>query len=428
MAANSVAMVGLGYVGLPLAIAFGKKIKTIGFDTSEDKIISYKKAIDPTAEVDREDFEQAVHLRFTNDPAAIKETDLVIVAVPTPITANKQPDLKYLISASEIVGKNLKHGAIVVYESTVYPGVTEDTCGPILEKASGLKCGKEFKIGYSPERINPGDKEHSLAKIVKVVAAQDQDTLKEVASTYELIVDAGVYMAESIKVAEAAKVIENTQRDLNIALMNELAIIFNRLGIDTQSVLEAACTKWNFLSFTPGLVGGHCIGVDPYYLTYCAQQVGYHPEVILAGRRINDSMGSYVAQRTVKELIHSRIRVEGARVVILGLTFKENCPDIRNTKVLDIIHELREYGIEPLVHDPMADPQEAKSMYGIRLMKDLPVNVDAVILAVVHKTYAEAGASVIKDMLTPDKGVVIDVKDFYHPDDFNEKTIRYWRL
>ncbi|PXF56292.1 MAG: nucleotide sugar dehydrogenase [Deltaproteobacteria bacterium] len=428
MAANSVAIVGLGYVGLPLAIAFGKKIKTIGFDTSEDKIISYRKTIDPTAEVDREDFEQAVHLSFTNDPAAIKETDMVVVAVPTPITVNKQPDLRYLISASEIVGKNMKHGAIVVYESTVYPGVTEDTCGPVLEKVSGLKYGEKFKVGYSPERINPGDKEHSLTNIVKVVAAQDQDTLDEVASTYELIVDAGVYRAENIKVAEAAKVIENTQRDLNIALMNELAIIFNRLDIDTQSVLEAACTKWNFLSFTPGLVGGHCIGVDPYYLTYCAQQTGYHPEVILAGRRINDSMGAYVAERTVKELIHARVRVEGARVVILGLTFKENCSDIRNTRVIDIIHEFREYGIEPLVHDPLADPQEAESVYGIRLLKDLPANVDAAILAVAHKTYAETGVSLIKDMLTPDRGVVIDVKGFYHSDDFKEKTIRYWRL
>jgi UDP-N-acetyl-D-galactosamine dehydrogenase len=369
-----------------------------------------------------------VHLSFTNDPAAIKETDLVVVAVPTPITANKQPDLRHLVSASKIVGKNLKRGAIVVYESTVYPGVTEDICGPVIEKVSGLKYGEEFKLGYSPERINPGDREHSLTNIVKVVSAQDQDTLEEVASTYELIVDAGVYRAESIKVAEAAKVIENTQRDLNIALMNELAIIFNRLDIDTQSVLKAACTKWNFLSFTPGLVGGHCIGVDPYYLTYCAQQTGYHPEVILAGRRINDSMGAYIAQRTVKELIHARIRVEGARVVILGLTFKENCSDIRNTRVIDIIHEFREYGIEPLVHDPLADPQEARSVYGIRLLKDLPANVDAVILAVAHKTYAEAGVSVIKDMLTPDRGVVIDVKDFYHPDDFKEKAIRYWRL
>lgn len=428
MAVNSVAVVGLGYVGLPLAIAFGKKIKTIGFDISEDKIISYRKGLDPTAEVERSDFEQAVLLSLTNDPAAIKETDLIVVAVPTPITANKQPDLKYLISASEIVGANLRHGAIVVYESTVYPGVTEDTCGPILERVSGLKYGEEFKVGYSPERINPGDREHSLTNIVKVVSAQDRITLEEVASTYELIVEAGVYRAESIRVAEAAKVIENTQRDLNIALMNELAIIFNRLNIDTKSVLEAACTKWNFLSFTPGLVGGHCIGVDPYYLTYCSQQTGYHPEVILAGRRINDSMGSYVAERTVKELIHARVRVEGARVVILGLTFKENCPDIRNTRVIDIVHEFREYGIEPMIHDPMANPKEAETMYGIRLLRDLPANVDAVVLAVAHKTYAEAGVSAIKEMLTPDRGVVIDVKDFYHPDDFKEKTIRYWRL
>ncbi|OPL16915.1 MAG: hypothetical protein AVO38_06975 [delta proteobacterium ML8_D] len=428
MAVNSVAVVGLGYVGLPLAIAFGKKIKTIGFDISEDKIISYRKGLDPTAEVESSDFEQAVLLSLTNDPAAIKETDLVVVAVPTPITPNKQPDLKYLVSASEIVGKNLKYGAIVVYESTVYPGVTEDICGPILERVSGLKYGEGFKVGYSPERINPGDREHSLTNIVKVVSAQDPNTLEEVASTYELIVEAGVYRAQSIRVAEAAKVIENTQRDLNIALMNELAIIFNRLNIDTKSVLEAACTKWNFLSFTPGLVGGHCIGVDPYYLTYCAQQTGYHPEVILAGRRINDSMGSYVAERTVKELIHARVRVEGARVVILGLTFKENCPDIRNTRVIDIVHEFREYGIEPMIHDPLADQKETESMYGIRLLRDLPANVDAVVLAVAHKTYAEAGVSAIKDMLTPDRGVVIDVKNFYHPDDFKEKTIRYWRL
>jgi UDP-N-acetyl-D-galactosamine dehydrogenase len=428
MAINSVAVIGLGYVGLPLAVAFGKKIKTIGFDVSEDKINNYKKGIDPTAEIDRQDFQQAIHLRFTHDPAAIKETDLIIVAVPTPINANKQPDLRYLISASEMVGKNLRQGSIVVYESTVYPGVTEDICGPILEKTSGLKCGYEFKIGYSPERINPGDKEHSLKNIVKVVSAQDQDTLEEVAGTYELIVDVGVYRAKSIKVAEAAKVIENTQRDLNIALMNELAIIFNRLNIDIKSVLEAAGTKWNFFPFVPGLVGGHCIGVDPYYLTYCAQQVGYHPEVILAGRRINDSMGLYIAQRTVKELIHARVRVEGARVIILGLTFKENCPDIRNTRIIDIVQELREYGIEPLVHDPIANVHEAKSMYGIRLLKELPANADAVILAVAHKAYVDAGSSAIKDMLTPDRGVVIDVKDFFKPEDFNEKSIRYWRL
>ena len=428
MAISSVGVVGLGYVGLPLAIAFGKKIKTIGFDISKDKIESYKEAEDPTGEVGHEAFRQAVHLSFTNDPAMLKEVDMIVVAVPTPINVSHQPDLRHIISASEIVGQNLSQQTIVVYESTVYPGVTEEICVPILERLSGFRCGKDFKIGYSPERINPGDREHSLATVVKVVAGQDQDTLDEIASTYELIVDAGVYRAESIKVAEAAKVIENTQRDLNIALMNELAIIFNRLGIDTQAVLRAAKTKWNFLSFRPGLVGGHCIGVDPYYLTYCAQRLGYHPEVILAGRRINDSMGAYIAQRTVKELIHARIRVEGARVLILGLTFKEDCPDIRNSKVMDIIHELGEYGIEPMVHDPLADLQDAQSTYGIRLLRDLPANVDAVILAVAHKAYAEAGSAAVKEILTPDRGVVIDVKDFYEPDDFDETNIRYWRL
>ena len=428
MAVSSVGVVGLGYVGLPLAIAFGKKIETIGFDISRDKIESYKEAKDPTAEVGHEAFRQAVHLSFTNDPALLKEMDMIVVAVPTPIDISHQPDLRHIISASEIVGQNLSQQTIIVYESTVYPGVTENICVPILERLSGFRCGKDFKIGYSPERINPGDREHSLATVVKVVAGQDQDTLDEIASTYELIVDAGVYRAESIRVAEAAKVIENTQRDLNIALMNELAVIFNRLDIDTQAVLRAAETKWNFLPFRPGLVGGHCIGVDPYYLTYCAQQQGYHPEVILAGRRINDSMGAYIAQRTVKELIHARIRVEGARVLILGLTFKENCPDIRNSKVMDIVHELREYGIDPLVHDPLADPQDAQSTYGIRLLRDLPVNVDAVILAVAHKAYAEAGSAAVKEILTPDRGVVIDVKDFYEPGDFDETNIRYWRL
>ncbi len=428
MAVSSVGVVGLGYVGLPLAIAFGKKIETIGFDISRDKIESYKEAKDPTAEVGHEAFRQAVHLSFTNDPALLKEMDMIVVAVPTPIDISHQPDLRHIISASEIVGQNLSQQTIIVYESTVYPGVTENICVPILERLSGFRCGKDFKIGYSPERINPGDREHSLATVVKVVAGQDQDTLDEIASTYELIVDAGVYRAESIRVAEAAKVIENTQRDLNIALMNELAVIFNRLDIDTQAVLRAAETKWNFLPFRPGLVGGHCIGVDPYYLTYCAQQQGYHPEVILAGRRINDSMGAYIAQRTVKELIHARVRVEGARVLILGLTFKENCPDIRNSKVMDIVHELREYGIDPLVHDPLADPQDAQSTYGIRLLRDLPVNVDAVILAVAHRAYAEAGSAAVKEILTPDRGVVIDVKDFYEPGDFDETNIRYWRL
>ncbi len=428
MELKTVAVVGLGYVGLPLAVAFGQKIKTIGFDISEEKIGSYRSGIDPTGEVREDGFKQAVHLEFSNDPSDIGQADLVIVAVPTPIDHSKHPDLCHIVSASKLVGENMKRGAIVVYESTVYPGVTEDVCVPMLEEASGFRCGEGFRVGYSPERINPGDREHTLQKIVKVVAAQDRETLDTVAKAYEMVVDAGVYRAESIKVAEAAKVIENTQRDLNIALMNELAVIFNRLGIDTQDVLRAARTKWNFLPFTPGLVGGHCIGVDPYYLTYCAQRVGYHPEVILAGRRINDSMGVHIAQRTVKELIHARVRVEGARVVILGLTFKENCPDIRNTRVVDIMRELREYGIEAMVHDPLASPKEALDVYDIHLLKELPANVDAVILAVAHEQYRAASAEKIKEILTPDRGVVIDIKGVFSPGDFPENHIRYWRL
>ncbi len=428
MDVSTVAVVGLGYVGLPLAVAFGKKIECIGFDISSEKIDNFRRHCDPTGEVSEEDFRLAKNLSFTTDPSELKKAQMIIVAVPTPITNTHLPDLKHIKSASELVGGALTPGTIVVYESTVYPGVTEDVCVPILERTSGLKNGRDFKVGYSPERINPGDKEHTLAKIVKVVAAQDEETLDTVASVYEMVVDAGVYRAASIRVAEAAKVIENTQRDLNIALMNELAIIFNRLGIDTKAVLDAACTKWNFLPFRPGLVGGHCIGVDPYYLTYCAQMTGYRPEVILAGRRINDSMGSYIAQRTVKELIHAGVRVQGARVTILGLTFKENCPDIRNTKVIDIISELREYGIEPLVHDPIADPREAEQVYGLKLVKDLPMNSDAIILAVAHDDYIKKGPQMVTDMLTPNKGVVVDVKSIFDSNDFDNKNIRYWRL
>ncbi|NPA94805.1 MAG: nucleotide sugar dehydrogenase [Thermodesulfobacteria bacterium] len=428
MKLDTVAVVGLGYVGLPLAIAFGKKINCIGFDISSEKIDQFKNHCDITGEVSEEDFQAAKHLTFTTDPSELKKAQVIIVAVPTPITNTHLPDLKHIKSASELVGSALTPGTIVVYESTVYPGVTEDVCVPILEKTSGLKNGADFKVGYSPERINPGDKEHTLAKIVKVVAGQDEETLDTIASLYEMVVEAGVYRASSIRVAEAAKVIENTQRDLNIALMNELAIIFNRLGIDTKEVLDAACTKWNFLPFRPGLVGGHCIGVDPYYLTYCAQMTGYRPEVILAGRRINDFMGTYIAQRTVKELIHAGVRVQGARVSILGLTFKENCPDIRNTKVIDIISELREYGIEPLVHDPIADPKEADQVYGIKLVKDLPMNSDAVILAVAHDDYIKKGAQAVVNMLTPDKGVVVDVKSIFSKEDFKDRNIRYWRL
>ncbi len=428
MEMDTVGIVGLGYVGLPLAVAFGKKINCIGFDISEAKIKNFINGQDPTGEVTKEDFKEATKLTFTTNPEDLKQAQIIIVAVPTPITNTHLPDLRHIESASELVGRALTPGAIVVYESTVYPGVTEDVCVPILERASGLSNGKDFKVGYSPERINPGDKEHTLSKIVKVVAGQDKETLETVANLYKMVVEAGVYKAASIRVAEAAKVIENTQRDLNIALMNELAIIFNRLGIDTKEVLDAACTKWNFLPFRPGLVGGHCIGVDPYYLTYCAQMTGYRPEVILAGRRINDSMGSYVAQRTVKELIHAGVRVQGARVSILGLTFKENCPDIRNTKVIDIIQELREYGIEPLVHDPLADPKEAEQVYGLNLVSDLPPNSDAVILAVAHDDYIKKGAGNIIKMLTPDKGVVVDVKSVFSPKDFQGRNIRYWRL
>ena len=425
---DTVGVVGLGYVGLPLAVEFGKKLRCIGFDISEEKIKNFNNCLDPTGEVSEQEFKKAVNLSFTTNPEDLRQAQVIIVAVPTPITNTHLPDLRHIESASELVGKALTPGTVVVYESTVYPGVTEDVCVPILEKTSGLKNGKDFKVGYSPERINPGDKEHTLPKIVKVVAGQDQETLDLVASLYEKIVEAGVYRAASIKVAEAAKVIENTQRDLNIALMNELAIIFNRLDIDTKDVLDAACTKWNFLPFRPGLVGGHCIGVDPYYLTYCAQMTGYRPEVILAGRRINDSMGAYVAQRTVKELIHAGVRVQGARVSILGLTFKENCPDIRNTKVIDIISELREYGIEPLVHDPIADHKEAELVYGLKLVKDLPPNSDAVILAVAHDDYIKKGVEAIMQMLTPDKGVVVDVKSMFRPEDFKGRNIRYWRL
>lgn len=428
MKTKSIGIVGLGYVGLPLAVAFGKKIETIGFDISEDKIEEYKKRCDPTGEVSQEDFEQATMLTFTNNPSDLSKTDMLIVAVPTPIDKTKHPDLRHIVSASEVVGRNMKSDSIVVYESTVYPGVTEEICVPVLEKVSGMKCGKDFKIGYSPERINPGDKEHTLAKIVKVVAGQDEETLNEIAEVYELVVDAGIYKAESIKVAEAAKVIENTQRDLNIALMNELAVIFNRLNIDTKAVLEAAGTKWNFLKFTPGLVGGHCIGVDPYYLTYCAQKVGYHPDVILAGRRINDSMGEYIAQRTVKELINAGFKVHDARVAVLGLTFKENCPDIRNTKVVDIIKELNEFGIEPFVHDPLASEEEAKQAYGIDLLKEIPSNLEAVILAVAHDNYLNGGPQMIKNSLDSGKGVIIDVKGLFCSNDFSEESYRYWRL
>ncbi len=428
MMREKIAVIGLGYVGLPLAVAFGEKIETIGFDISDKKIAAYQKGHDANCQVDAVGFQMAKHLRFTSNPQDINQADYIIIAVPTPITNSNQPDLSLVISASILVGKHMKKGAVVVYESTVYPGVTEDICGHVLEEHSGMKCGVDFRLGYSPERINPGDNAHTLQKIVKVISAQDSDTLERLAALYGMIITAGVFKAESIRVAEAAKAIENTQRDLNIALMNELALIFQRIGIDTKKVLEAAQTKWNFLPFRPGLVGGHCIGVDPYYLTYCAQMAGYHPDVILAGRRINDSMGFYIGGRTVKELIHAGVQVQTARVLILGLTYKENCPDVRNTRVVDIIQELKEFGIEPVVYDPVASRSEARKEYGVTLNDELSGGFDAVVMAVAHKQFIEKGPEWIKSLLKPEGGVVVDVKSAFEAEAFNAVKLRYWRL
>ncbi len=425
---GSVAVVGLGYVGLPLALAFGAKIPTIGFDMSEVKIRAYREGVDPNRECGMEEFQRATHIEFTTDPKALARAEAVVVCVPTPISKNKLPDLSFLEAASTVVGENISPGTVVIFESTVYPGVTEEVCGPIIERVSGLKCGEGFFLAYSPERINPGDKEHTLAKVVKVVAAQDPETLERVAGLYELVVEAGVHRAPSIKVAEAAKVIENTQRDLNIALMNELAIIFHRLGIDTLSVLEAAGTKWNFLPFRPGLVGGHCIGVDPYYLTYCAQMAGYHPEVILAGRRINDQIGAYVAQRVVKELVRAKVPVDGAKVLVMGITFKENCADVRNTRVVDIVEELEEYGIRVQVFDPEASRDDTKVLYDIELLEQPGGGWDGVVLAVAHESIRAMGAQGIQALLDGRRGVVVDVKGLFSPEEFAGTPYRYWRL
>jgi UDP-N-acetyl-D-glucosamine/UDP-N-acetyl-D-galactosamine dehydrogenase len=423
-----VAVVGLGYVGLPIAVAFGKRGKVIGFDINKTKIDELLRGFDRTGEVSAADL-KACQVEYTSEPTDLKAADFIIVAVPTPINEALQPDLKALRMSSELIGKHLSPGTIVVYESTVYPGVTEEICLPILEKLSGLKAGVDFKVGYSPERINPGDKEHTLEKIVKVVSAQDAESLEIVANTYGLIVKAGVHRAPSIKVAEAAKVIENTQRDLNIALMNELALIFHRLGIDTKSVLEAAGTKWNFLKFFPGLVGGHCIGVDPYYLTAKAESVGYHPQVILAGRRINNGMGKFVAEQTMKQLSQLARPVKELKVAVLGLTFKENVPDLRNSKVPEIIQELREYGVQVSVHDPIAEPEEAVAEYGIHLQQwnDLK-NVDGLVIAVAHRTYTEMGLQeLLKPLRNQQEGVVIDVKSLLDQEKL-PKTLKYWRL
>ena len=423
-----VAVVGLGYVGLPLAVEFGKRRETIGLDLSAEKIASYKRFIDPTGELPSSELEAAKHLRVTTDPKELANADYIIVAVPTPVDIAHQPDFSPLIGSSTSVGKYLKKGAIVVYESTVYPGATEEVCIPVLEKHSGLKWMKDFHVGYSPERINPGDKEHTLTKILKIVSGDDAETLEKVAQLYESIIIAGVHRASSIKVAEAAKVIENTQRDLNIALMNELALIFDRIGIDTMEVLKAAGTKWNFLPFRPGLVGGHCIGVDPYYLTHKAEMLGYIPQVILAGRRINDSMGKHIAEQTVKKMINAGSQVKGAKVNVLGLTFKENCPDLRNSKVIDIIQELQSYGIDVQVHDPMAESTEAKHEYGITLRSwdELP-QADAIVAAVAHKEFL---ARPMKDYLTKVKGggCFIDVKCQFDPAAVKESGLSLWRL
>ncbi len=427
---EKLSLVGLGYVGMPIAVAFARKIKVIGFDLNEKKIELYKSGIDPTNEVGNDVIKNTA-VEFTADSSRLKEAKFHIVAVPTPVNDDHTPDLTPVEGASKILGQNLTKGSVVVFESTVYPGVTEDICVPILEKESGLKCGVDFKIGYSPERINPGDKVHRLETITKIVSGMDEETLDTVAKVYELVVDAGVYRADSIKVAEAAKVIENSQRDINIAFMNELSIIFNKMGIDTKSVLEAAGTKWNFLKFQPGLVGGHCIGVDPYYLTYKAEELGYHSQIILSGRRINDDMGKYVAESMVKNLIRADIPVKGARVAILGFTFKENCPDTRNTKVIDIYKELGEYGITPVVVDPAADADEAKRLYDITFdTMDAVKNMDAVIVAVAHKEFLALDKNKINGFYNPahKMKVFMDIKGLFDRKEYLTEDYIYWRL
>ena len=424
-----VAVAGLGYVGLPLAVEFGKKFETIGYDLSAAKIDSYRKFCDPTGEVSSEDLRRSAGLTPTSDPADLRRADFIVIAVPTPVDVAHIPDFAPLIVASTTVAQHMKKGAIVVYESTVYPGATEEICVPVLERHSGMQWKRDFHVGYSPERVNPGDKEHTVAKIVKVVSGDDAQTLAEVAELYASIITAGVHRASSIKVAEAAKVIENTQRDLNIALMNELALIFDRIGIDTLEVLQAAGTKWNFLPFRPGLVGGHCIGVDPYYLTHKAEMIGYHPQVILAGRRINDGMGAYVAQQTLKQLIKNGSPLPGAKVIVLGLTFKENCPDLRNSKVADVIRELKELGCEISVHDPIANSGEAEHHYGVVLTpwEELPADADAVVAAVPHRSYLTMPLREILSRLRKN-GVFIDVKSAYDRSAIIAAGFRTWRL
>jgi len=425
---TTVAVVGLGYVGLPLAIEFGKKYRTIGFDLSQDKIDAYRKKLDPTGEVSGEEFKAAAKLEVTTNPRSLREADFIIVAVPTPVDEAHNPDFGPLVGASTSVGQNLAPGAVVVFESTVYPGATEEVCIPVLEKHSGLKWMQDFFVGYSPERINPGDKQHTLTKIVKVVSGDTPRTLERVAEVYGSVVTAGVHRASSIKVAEAAKVIENTQRDLNIALVNELALIFNKIGIDTTEVLEAAGTKWNFLPFRPGLVGGHCIGVDPYYLTYKAETLGYHPQVILSGRRINDGMGKYIAEQTVKRLILRGFCPNKEKVIVLGLTFKENVPDTRNSRVVDVVRELESFGIKVYVHDPIACPAQAEHEYGIRLTKweELP-QAAAIVAAVAHDEYRNRPLDTLVSKLASN-GVYVDVKNRADAAALRARGVDVWRL
>ncbi len=425
---EKLSLIGLGYVGMPIAVAFAEKVPVIGFDISREKIALYKSGKDPTKEAG-DDVIRRTSVQFTSDEARLREAKFHIVAVPTPVKDDHTPDLSPLEAASAVLGRSLAEGSIVVFESTVYPGVTEEICVPVLERESGMKCGRDFKVGYSPERINPGDKVHRLETIQKIVSGMDRETLDIVAKVYELVVEAGVYKAESIKVAEAAKVIENSQRDINIAFMNELSVIFHKMGIDTQAVLKAAGTKWNFLDFYPGLVGGHCIGVDPYYLTYKAEMLGYHSQVILAGRRINDDMGKYAARSCVKSLIAADKAVKGAKVAVLGFAFKENCPDTRNTKVIDIIRELEEYGIAPVISDPEADAREAGRLYGVEFADmDAIRGMDAVILAVAHEKFRALAADDIGRMYGEGRRVLLDIKGQLERSVYEAQGYLYWRL
>ncbi len=425
---KTVVVVGLGYVGLPLALAFGRVMPTVGFEISQQKIDAYNEGYDPAGEMERSLFSQAKYLSYSNNAQDIKQADFVVVAVPTPVDRAHQPDLTAVKNATSMVGKNLKQGAIVIFESTVYPGVTEDVCVPILEKESGLKCGAGFKVGYSPERVNPGDKVHRLETIVKVVSGQDEETLEQVAELYEQVIEAGVYRAPTIKVAEAAKVIENTQRDLNIALMNELAVIFDKMDIDTQDVLDAAGSKWNFLPFKPGLVGGHCIGVDPYYLTYKAEMMGYQPDVILAGRQINDGMGKFIAGVTIKKMIDADCKVKGANVLVLGITFKENCEDIRNSRVIDVIEELQSFGVCVQVFDPVANADEVEKIYGFELIQWEDIDaVQAIVAAVPHNEIVNIH---VTDLAKKGKAGMpfLDVKSAFAKPALEQAGFTVWRL